>query len=79
MSLSRPITCTSLSPQVRRLFTRLNQTEMTVTQLSAEIGVNTTTIMAWAASRRQPRIDNLEAAFNVLGYTLIDRPMEPAK
>ena len=77
MSLSRPITCRSKSPQVRRLFARFNQSALTSKELAQAIPVDLHTIYAWAAGRAYPNILNLEAAFNVLDYTLIDRPMEP--
>ena len=79
MSLSRPVTCRSRSPHVRKLFDRLNQTTLTVKEFAAQIPANEHTVYAWASGKYYPSIPNLEAAFNVLGYTLIDRPMEPQK
>lgn len=77
MSITHPVTCRSKNPHVRKLFARLNQTEITVQQLAEQIPISSYTIHSWAAGRYAPSITNLEAAFNVLGYTLIDRPMEP--
>lgn len=76
MSLSRPVTCVSRSPHVREFFRLLNLTEIKVEAVAEQIPCAPSTIYDWAGGVSHPRINNLEAAFNVLGYTLTIQPLE---
>lgn len=77
MSLSRPVTCRSRSPHVREFFRLLNQTEIKVESIAEQVPCAPSTIYDWAKGISHPRINNLEAAFNVLGFKLTIQPTEP--
>lgn len=61
-------------PLVRRLYEVLNQQQAQVTEVAAEAGVTKGTMWSWKR-RTMPRVDDLDAAFNVLGYRLAAVPI----
>lgn len=48
---------------------------MFCTDIARKSGVNARTIQSWKQENRIPTINNLEAAMNVLGYTLELKPL----
>ena len=62
------------SPQVRRLIEEANRQHTLLSELSAAAGLLPSTVSSWRY-RTKPIIDNIEAAYNVLGYTLRPVPM----
>lgn len=56
-------------PFVRMLIRELNRKDMTMHELADESGVHVRTIQAWR-HKNLPKIDLLEACFNVLGMRL---------
>lgn len=60
----------SAHPLVRdKLFPLMRKEQITVSDLAQRSGVKRVTIAAWKR-RNTPNVANLEACFNVLGYTL---------
>lgn len=57
------------SPLIRLLFEKMNSEQIGVLDMSDRSGVNKNTFKEWR-TRTVPTVDNLEACFNVLGYTL---------
>lgn len=76
MSIRHPVTCYSDSPHIRKLFELLNNTDEKVEALAGRIEVDKSTVYGWAHAKREPSITKLEKAFNVLGYTLVVRPLQ---
>lgn len=64
-------------PLVRRLFEEANRQQTTLTEISERAGLRRGTMGQWGR-KHNPRIDQLEAALNVLGLRLVvaedDRP-----
>jgi hypothetical protein len=56
-------------PLVRRVFEEMNAQRYDTTALEAAAGVSASCIRSWR-TRRTPRVDNLEAALNSLGFEL---------
>lgn len=56
-------------PMVKRLFEIMAEEDMMLVDLVERSGVAKSTFKNWR-TRTVPRIDQLEACFNVLGYTL---------
>lgn len=56
-------------PLVRRLFEEANRQQTTLTEISARAGLRRGTVSLWGR-RQNPRIDQLDAALNVLGLRL---------
>mgnify|MGYP001080586753 CR=1 FL=1 len=69
-SLTIPQGC---HPLVRELFEEMHAQRCGARDMADRSGVNVNTLKDWR-TRTQPRIADLEACFNVLGYTL--RPVE---
>lgn len=64
-------------PLVRRLFREMNEQRTTINEVAARSGVSRHQIWGWR-SRWKPKLDALDACFNVLGLRLAvvedDRP-----
>lgn len=60
---------TRCDPLVRQLFAELNRQQMLVCDLADKSGIGRDHFREWR-SRRTPRVNDLEACFNVLGFTL---------
>lgn len=56
-------------PLIRRLYEEMSRQQLGVTDTAERAGVARETIKGWR-KRHCPRIGELEACFNVLGYTL---------
>lgn len=56
-------------PLVRRLFEEANRQQTTLTEISDRAGIRRCTMGQWGR-KHNPRIDQLEAALNVLGLRL---------
>jgi len=56
-------------PLVRRLFDEANRQQTTITEITARAGLRRGTVAQWGR-RNNPRVDQLEAALNVLGLRL---------
>lgn len=56
-------------PLVRRLFQEMNKHQIGVLDMSERSGVNKNTLKDWK-TRTVPRIDSIEACYNVLGLKL---------
>jgi hypothetical protein len=56
-------------PIVRRLYSEANEQMTTLTEIAERAGVRRCSLGQWG-HRNQPRIDELEAALNVLGLRL---------
>lgn len=59
----------SAHPLVRELYRRMNTEAATITEVAETSGLAPAAISDWRY-RRQPRVDNLEAAGNVVGLRL---------
>ena len=60
---------TNVHPLVRRLFEEMNYQRIGVLDLAERSGVNKNTIKDWK-NRSMPRLDNIDACYNVLGLKL---------
>lgn len=60
---------TNGSPTVQSLFKIAREKNMTQNEMSRQTGIVATTLKSWRI-RNQPRITDLEAALNALGYEL---------
>jgi hypothetical protein len=56
-------------PLVRRLFQEMNHQRIGMTDMAERVGMSRFTINGWR-TRHCPRIVELEACYNVLGYKL---------
>lgn len=56
-------------PMVRRLFREMNSQMTTIGEVAARAGLRPGTISDWRY-RRNPKVGDLEAAFNVLDFEL---------
>jgi transcriptional regulator with XRE-family HTH domain len=56
-------------PLVKKLFEEMNYQRIGILDLSERAGVNKNTINDWK-HRSMPRLDNLDACYNVLGMKL---------
>jgi hypothetical protein len=56
-------------PLVRRLFVEMNRQSVTIRELSDEAGISRQMVWDWR-NRSRPKLDALDAAFNVLGLRL---------
>lgn len=63
------------SPLIRFLFDELNRQDMSVMELGVISGVSHVTIYLWR-TKSNATIQNLEACFNVLGFTMLPVPFE---
>ena len=68
------IDTTHSHPLVRRLYELIAEHQVALEDLSDRTGVALSTIYRWR-SDRAPTVHNLEAVFNVLGYTLYIKPI----
>lgn len=59
-------------PLVRRLYQEIIRQQVPVAILAKKSGVSRQTIREWR-TRLRPKLDDLEACFNVLGYELAVR------
>ncbi len=57
-------------PLVRQLFEEMNRQQCGVVEMSERSGVNKNTLKDWR-TRTVPRIADLEACFNVLGFDIV--------
>lgn len=72
----RVVICHSRSPHVQELIRLVNETDHKMAFFAREVGVADTTVMDWCnVNHGGPSITNMEAAFNVLGYTLVIQPL----
>jgi hypothetical protein len=62
-------------PLVRALYEKMLEQRVGVLELSARSGVNANTLKDWRA-RTCPTVDNLEACFNAVGYTMTIVPID---
>ena len=64
-------------PLVRRLFTEMNEQQCSQQTMSERSGINKNTFRSWR-TKAVPRLDDLEACLNVLGFELtIQTTKEP--
>ena len=56
-------------PLVKELFLEMRKQRLGVVDMADKTGINKNTLKDWR-TRTMPRIADLEACFNVLGYTL---------
>lgn len=66
---------TNVSPIVRLFFTEMNKQRTLITEVAQRAGISVSTISDWRYTRA-PRIDTLEAAFNVLDLQLTVKPRD---
>lgn len=68
---------TNTHPIVRDLFREMNRQQTTITEVADRSGICRETISGWRYSR-MPRLDLIDAAFNVLGKRLVvkEAPIE---
>jgi hypothetical protein len=59
-------------PTVREFFRLLNAEKTTLTEVGQRGGFRRRTLSAWRYNR-EPRVSNLDAALNVMGYELVVR------
>lgn len=59
-------------PLVRRLFTEMHAQRVGVLDMAERAGLSPSTLRHWR-TYHTPRVDDLEACFNVLGMTLVAR------
>lgn len=64
-------------PLVRKLIDKMNEQGIGVMELCKEVGMHKNGFANW--KRSVPLIDNLEACFNVVGYTLVPVPLTADK
>lgn len=64
-------------PLVRELWRHMNDQRAPLRDVAEKAGVGYNAMVGWR-TRRLPRIDDLEACFNVLGYTLRPSPLQVA-
>jgi len=57
-------------PLVRRLFDEMNAQQCGVLEMAERSGVNKNTFKDWR-TRTMPRVADLEACFNVLGFEIV--------
>ena len=57
------------NPMVKDLFEKMRHQQIGVIDMSERTGINKNTLKDWR-TRTVPRITDLEACYNVLGYTL---------
>lgn len=62
-------TLTGVSSQVRDLFQLAEDTNMTIGELHTRAGVHPK-LFVWWRRGRTPKLSDIEACYNVLGYTL---------
>lgn len=75
---TKRLTCTEHAhPLVRRLLHIMNEQRASIPLVDKRAGLGRDVIRNWK-TRTIPRVDNLEAAFNVLGYELTIRPKREA-
>lgn len=76
MTRSRKVKCDARIPLVREFFRLVNESDRSVSDIAAEVGTYSQTIFGWAGPKHYaPKIDTLEAAFNVMGYKLVLAPL----
>ena len=64
------------NPIVRFLFSEIERRKINHRDLSAEAGIGHTSLSGWRR-RTMPRVDDLEAVLNVLGYSLALKATAP--
>lgn len=57
-------------PLVRRLFEEMNRQQCGVLDMAERSGINKNTFRSWR-TRAMPRVADLEACFNVLGFDIV--------
>lgn len=62
-------------PLVRDLFREANRQHLTMTEIAQEAGLRRHSIPQWGR-KNHPRVDQLDAALNVLGLRLAILPLE---
>jgi transcriptional regulator with XRE-family HTH domain len=64
----------SVMPAVRELFVAMNEEKMTIAALARRSGVCEAAISKWKRGQTGVNYANLEACFNVLGFSLVPVP-----
>lgn len=67
-----------MNPIVRRLFDDLWPDGVSVRVLAGISGVDHATIIQWRTKRRSPKMDNVEAVLNAMGWRLCVEPIKPS-
>ena len=65
-------------PLVRRLFAEMNEQQCSQQTLSERSGINKNTFRSWR-TKAVPRLDDLEACLNVLGFELAIQPTKEVR
>lgn len=65
---------TSADPLVQRLFLEMAEQQIGVVKMGEKSGLNKNTLKDWR-TRSVPRVNDLRAAFNVLGLDLVVRQL----
>ena len=74
----KPYKCEHGHPLVKALAAGMHMQEMTDSEMARLSGINRNTLKHWR-SHRNPRIPDLEACWNVLGFTLKPVPLPSRK
>jgi len=61
---------------IRVLWLQMNRQIMSQEALSTRSGVPASVLSRWRTGERSPKLDDVEASLNVLGYTLVAVPIE---
>ena len=62
-------------PLVRQMFDEMNEQQCSQQTMSERSGINKNTFRSWR-TKAVPRIDDLEACLNVLGFEIVVRPIK---
>lgn len=65
-------------PLVRRLFAEMNEQQCSQQTMSERSGINKNTFRSWR-TKAVPRLDDLEACLNVLGFELAIQPTKEVR
>ena len=63
---------------MRQLFTEMHRQRIGVLDMAERSGLSPSTLRHWR-TYHTPRVDDIEACFNVLGYSLVARPLEDGR
>jgi|GEM_PF-2414512 len=80
--MRHPIACwkksipANLHPLMKTFFKIADESERTAYSIAEDAGVASQIMRLWYKNQK-PRIDNLDACLNVLGYELVIRKIEP--
>jgi transcriptional regulator with XRE-family HTH domain len=61
---------------VKFIWRRINRDEWSQEDVAAQSGVSSSTMRKWRRGDRNPRLSELEAVINTLGYELVLKEME---